>query len=126
MDIFEQLPKKLIAHEVRNFKSWIFCVTRNHCLKQLRHRQYFHSIEDNSDHIPAAASAPPSESSKTQKINQLMQSLKALSPEQQQCIELFFFQKYSYAEISSMLKIKVKHVKSHIQNGKLKLKRMLK
>ena len=36
MDIFEDLTTKLLRHEVTNFKGWLYTLTRNHCLMQLR------------------------------------------------------------------------------------------
>jgi RNA polymerase sigma factor (sigma-70 family) len=36
MDIYQQLPEKLKTHHVDNFKSWLYVVSKNHCLMQLR------------------------------------------------------------------------------------------
>src|SRR5690606_5541736 len=36
MQIFEQLIDKLKNHEVKNFKSWLYVLTRNFCLMELR------------------------------------------------------------------------------------------
>jgi len=36
MQIFEKLFKDLLNHNVENLKSWLYMVTRNHCLMNLR------------------------------------------------------------------------------------------
>jgi RNA polymerase sigma-70 factor (ECF subfamily) len=36
MNIYQELVQKLPNHTVENFKSWLYVVTKNHCLMQLR------------------------------------------------------------------------------------------
>ncbi len=36
MAVFEELASKLKKHEVDNFKGWLYTLTKNHCLMQLR------------------------------------------------------------------------------------------
>ena len=36
MNIFEELMTKLRTHQVDHFRSWLFVVSKNHCLMQLR------------------------------------------------------------------------------------------
>jgi len=36
MEIFESLFKDLLIHDVKNFKSWLYSVSKNFCLMQLR------------------------------------------------------------------------------------------
>lgn len=36
MDIYQELVNKLQTHSVDRFKSWLYVVTKNHCLMQLR------------------------------------------------------------------------------------------
>ena len=58
--------------------------------------------------------------------NGLEQKLKAcmekLKKEQKTCIELFYYKKLCYKEISEKVKMPMMKVKSHIQNGKRNLK----
>src|SRR6476620_10521190 len=39
MEIFEVLVKKLKTHEVKNFRSWLYVLSKNYCLMQLRKEQ---------------------------------------------------------------------------------------
>jgi RNA polymerase sigma-70 factor (ECF subfamily) len=52
-------------------------------------------------------------------------ALKQLSPEQQQCISMFYLEKKSYVEISDLTGFTLMQVKSNIQNGKRNLKLIL-
>src|SRR5690349_12986971 len=36
MEIYQELIEKLKSHKVENFKSWLYVVSRNHCLMHLR------------------------------------------------------------------------------------------
>ena len=39
MQIFEKLITDLPRHEVQNFKSWLYVLTKNHCLMEIRSRK---------------------------------------------------------------------------------------
>jgi len=57
-----------------------------------------------------------------QTIELMNEALKELSPEQRQCVTLFYLQKKSYQEISDETRFTMMQVKSYIQNGKRNLK----
>ena len=40
MSIFEELISKLKKHDVENFKSWLYTLSKNFCLMQLRSAKY--------------------------------------------------------------------------------------
>jgi RNA polymerase sigma-70 factor (ECF subfamily) len=52
----------------------------------------------------------------------LKECLDRLKEEQRQCIELFYYQKMCYKEISEKLGLPEKKVKSFLQNGKRNLR----
>ena len=58
-------------------------------------------------------------------IGLMTEALKELSPEQQQCVILFYLQKKSYQEISEETGFTLMQVKSYIQNGKRNLRLMI-
>lgn len=120
MDIFELLAEKLKTNQVKTFKSWLFCVTRNFCFKRFRKKTYFQPVESLGDCL-----CEEEESTQQLPIQALGQAINRLKTQQRICIELFYFQKLSYAEIAEQVKFDIKKVKSHIQNGKLQLKKML-
>jgi len=55
----------------------------------------------------------------------LEQKIAILKIEHQQCIRLFYLNKKNYLEIEALTEFDLKSVKSHIQNGKRKLKILL-
>ena len=126
MQIFEKLISDLPGHEVRNFKSWLYVLTKNHCLMQIRAQkstdgrlegykieqkfmeseQEMHPIDREDDSIELA----------------LKECIEQLKFEQKRCIELFYYQKLCYQEIAEKLEMNEKKVKSYLQNGKRNLK----
>lgn len=124
MQVFEKLLKDLLTHEVAHFKSWLFTVTRNHCLMQLRkQKQHFvreteDQIEDNQDSVALAFENEA-------QLVALERAIDQLSPEQQKCIRLFYLEQKSYKEVADVTGYDMKKVKSFLQNGKRNLQLML-
>ncbi|RZK57585.1 MAG: sigma-70 family RNA polymerase sigma factor, partial [Hymenobacter sp.] len=58
-------------------------------------------------------------------LQALEAALGQLPPEQRRCLELFYQQEKSYAEITALTGLPVNLVKSHLQNGRRMLKRGL-
>ena len=122
MNLFEALPKKVAKAKIENFGGWIYQVTRNECLMVLRKKNPNKvsasdvQIEDNSE-----------ESLKMAELNErqltiLEDSIDELKTDQKKCISLFYLEKRSYKEIEALGIYTLKEIKSHIQNGKRKLK----
>ena len=124
MSIYEQLSEKLLTTEVQHFKSWLYMVSKNHCLMQLRkknpeiHTEVF--MESNeSMHLN-------DEKVELEKdLSALEACIEELKDEQQRCIKLFFLEKKSYQQVNEETGLNIKKVKSHIQNGKRNLKMCL-
>ncbi|MFX8039861.1 sigma factor, partial [Acinetobacter baumannii] len=51
MNIYEELLQKLQYHTIENFKSWLYVLSKNHCLMQLRKEKKAITIEIQSDHM---------------------------------------------------------------------------
>jgi len=118
--IFEKLIKSVPKQEIQNFKSWLYVVTKNHCLMTLRKNK----IEEDSQPLFM-------ESDLVQHLNgeenegyqaSLNNALLNLPEHQRRCVQLFYYQSMSYQEISEATGYELKKVKSYIQNGKRKLK----
>ena len=124
--IFEKLAVELANHQVTNFKSWLYVLTKNHCLMELRSRKRVSGhldryateklfMESEEELHPIDREEPGLEEALRKCIGQLRD-------EQKQCIELFYYQRKCYQEIASFLHMEEKKVKSHLQNGKRNLK----
>lgn len=128
MNIFELLIKELKKHKVENFKSWLYSVSKNYCLQDLRKNQtklkkseafeifFKESMEiDNEKHLLI-------KEEKENLLNKMEKVLLLLNYEQQKCLTLFYLESNTYAEISVETGYTLNEVKSYIQNGKRNLK----
>ena len=126
MEIFELLVDKLKKHEVLNFKSWLFTVTRNHCFRRLEIKKKSVATSDEMLEINPKLVESDGESDlqleKEEQQVHLEQAIDELNKEQQQCIKLFYIDEYSYQEVTDKTGFTMKQVKSYIQNGKRNLK----
>lgn len=124
MQIFEKLIEDLKKHAVSNFKSWLYTVAKNHCLITIRNRKNSVTTEyiDNAFVEIDSNLHPDNEDLLEQRLEKLEKNLSKLSEEQQVCVELFYLKRNSYAEICTKTGYTQNQVKSHIQNGKRKLK----
>jgi len=126
MEIFEQLHNLLLKHEVKNFRTWIYSVAKNHCLMKLRvdkmknfthldenenifmeNEDFFHLMEEEYSEVS---------------IQKLNAALEELDHDQNLCIKLFYLENKSYQEIYKITGLDFKKVKSFLQNGKRNLK----
>ncbi|MGB4776440.1 MAG: sigma-70 family RNA polymerase sigma factor [Daejeonella sp.] len=123
MQIFEELVSKLKVHEVQNFKSWLYVLSRNHCLMELRKlaKNNTVSLEDafveNTDFVHLDIS-----DTKEKQLTVLEKCMETLSEEQRTCVDLFYLQQKCYKEIADSTDYDMLKVKSYIQNGKRNLK----
>jgi len=126
MQIFEKLITSLPGQEVRNFKSWLYVLTKNHCLMQIRSqksvdgRMEGYKIEQ--DFMESDREMHPIDREEYSREDALKDCIEHLKAEQKQCIELFYYQKLCYQEIAEKLGMTEKKVKSFLQNGKRNLK----
>lgn len=128
MEVFEILVEDLKTTEVKNFKAWLYSVTKNHALKMIRKRRKDGDFSADIENTSESFMESDVESSLTGKeeletrIEGLEDALKGLKEEQRICIELFYLKDKSYAEVAEITGYDLKKVKSYIQNGKRKLK----
>jgi RNA polymerase sigma factor (sigma-70 family) len=119
LKVINDLPK----YKVEYFKSWLYMVTKNHCLMKLRDKGKY-PVELNEQAM-SAVDETDTRITALEKENHLVsmeQALLLLNSEQQVCIKLFYLQKQTYQQISGSTGLSVMQVKSHIQNGKRNLK----
>lgn len=124
MEIFEKLTEKLLKHEVRNFKSWLFSLSRNECLMVLRKSKLDTTSLENSLIYQEDTSdkAYMGKIETELKLEALDKAMDVLGEEQHKAIRLFYFDFKSYDEIAKLMETSINKVKSLIQNGKINLK----
>jgi RNA polymerase sigma factor (sigma-70 family) len=127
-DAAQQVCLKVIGelekYEVEYFKSWLYMIAKNHCLMQLRNKTHFKPEEVlNFTPVPAEdMEAKPNLNKQEVTYDAMYEALQELTGEQKACVEMFYLQKKSYAEIANDLQLNLMQVKSAIQNGKRNLK----
>ncbi len=119
MQIFEKLITDLRVHQVNNFKSWLYTLTRNHCLMQLRS---INKINNASAMEIEFSLHLHDEVENEVTLGALRKCLGTLNTEQQTCIRLFYLEEKSYSQITEESGYPIKKVKSYLQNGKRNLK----
>jgi len=130
MSVFERLLTKPPDQDILNVKNWLYTVTKNQCLFQLRQENTeLRYKEKNLAELKAEIMEKPvsafpdiDEELESQNLHKAVQQLKT---EQKTCIELFYFEDKSYFEITEITGFSFNQVKSHLQNGKRNLKSML-
>ena len=123
MQIFEDLIQKLKLHEVKNFKSWLYVLSRNHCLMELRKKQK-HTLVNIEDQFMELESLQHHEDGNQKEwyLTAMEKCLETLSDEQKISVNLFYLQQQCYTEVAQTTGFELNKVKSYIQNGKRNLK----
>lgn len=126
MQIFEKSLSDFKTCNITYPKSWLYSVTKNFCLMQLRKKTItidplaeIEQHEQEQDEIEK-------KKQKEALLNQLEKGLEELKEDQKIGLKLFYLEEKSYQEIAVQTGWELKKVKSEIQNGKRNLKFMLK
>ncbi|MCD4677152.1 MAG: sigma-70 family RNA polymerase sigma factor [Desulfobacula sp.] len=132
LEIFEDLMESLKKNEVKNFKSWLYSVSKNFCLMRLRKgkteekaKQGYLNIFETEFVESSELLHLFSEDETNNKMIKLKKGLVKLKEEQRICIEMLYLQNKSYIEVAGETGFSMKQVKSYIQNGKRNLKNFL-
>ncbi|MCD8101151.1 MAG: sigma-70 family RNA polymerase sigma factor [Alistipes sp.] len=123
MQVFEELVAKLARHDVREFRTWLYSVARNHCLGLIRKEKGTATtqLDENfmeSDPLLHLLDKKDDEL----RLARLEECLEQLPEPQKISVRLFFYEERSYADICDTTSYNIKSVKSYIQNGKRNLK----
>lgn len=123
--VFLKVLGNMHGEEFRNFKGWLYVLTRNHCLQLLRDKHY-KTGEEVLMNLPV-----PEETDKEDiawqeySIEQMKQALEELNVEQKTCVLKFYMEEKTYQQIMEQTGYSFLQVKSYIQNGKRNLKAIL-
>ena len=124
MDIFESLFQKIAQYEIQNFNSWLYSVSKNHCLQVIRQekRINFVNIEEVRVENDPFFTLIDRQEVVEEESTALNYCMTTLSDEQQTSIRYFYMEEKSYADIVVLTGFSLNSVKSYIQNGKRNLK----
>lgn len=119
--VFLTALEKLPLTKVDNIGGWLYIVTKNEALAQLKKSNKEESIEEiliEGEQVDNLAIAIQ----KNKKDDLLWDAINQLKVEQKYCIIEFYIKNKTYAEIEKESTFTLKQIKSHIQNGKRNLK----
>jgi RNA polymerase sigma-70 factor (ECF subfamily) len=127
MQIFEKLIIEIPKQNIENFRSWLHVVTKNYCLMQLRSQKTKDEklnewINDPAVFMENSQAMHPIDEDNPDMEQKLADCIARLKEEQKECIRQFYYENRCYNEISVILSIDEKKVKSHLQNAKRNLK----
>src|ERR1700722_13975764 len=121
MAIFEELIVKAKQHDIKQFRGWLYAVSRNYCLMQLRSGKKAEIIS-----LDGLMESSPflhhTDDSREAVMKALEDCMEKLGKNQRQSIDLFYLQEKCYKEIADVMGFSLNEVKSYIQNGKRNLK----
>jgi len=128
IELFEKVQIEIQKHNVINFKSWVYVLTKNYCLMKLRKTKageiiYVSNDEELAGFMENETELHPIDEELNENLEKALNDcINSLKAEQKNCIRLFYFENKCYREIAGQLKLEEKKVKSYIQNGKRNLK----
>lgn len=123
MNIYHELVEKVKHHAIENFKSWLYAVTKNHCLMQLRQNKKMQTADYDmqfmqSDEFLHLDNVMEKES----RLQMLGVCLDKLNEEQKKVVNLFYLENKCYNDITKATGYEWNKVRSLIQNGRRNLK----
>ncbi|MFW5820890.1 MAG: RNA polymerase sigma factor, partial [Bacteroidota bacterium] len=121
MEIFEKLIEEIPRHDIRNFKSWLYVLTKNFCLMELRSSKIRIEkekiyIEEEKIFMESGVKMHPVDEEGSELNKALQECIEALKNEQKECIRMFYYKDKCYEEISQIMNLELKKVKSYLQN----------
>ena len=121
MGIFEELINKAKQHDIKQFRGWLYVLSRNYCLMQLRQGKKIETV-NLDDFMEFTPVLHPDDNNREEAMKALERCMDKLSPAQKQSIGLFYLNEKCYKEIVEVTGFSLNEVKSYIQNGKRNLK----
>jgi RNA polymerase sigma factor (sigma-70 family) len=120
--IFIKLLDDLHRFKIESFRPWLYQVTRNFCLMELRRELPVHNNEFVGVQDMETDEDWQHKIEQEHLYNKLEVAMTQLNKEQRVCIELFYLEKMTYSEIAANTGFSLLEVKSFLQNGKRNLK----
>jgi RNA polymerase sigma-70 factor, ECF subfamily len=119
-----------VENRVESPKAWLFTIVKNSCLKVIKYIDNKDVIDEDYDDVKKSqAYFVENNVLKTliaaEDRERLRVAMEVLVEEQRICLELFYWEELSYKEIALKIGITTQKVNSNIQNGRLRLKRIL-
>jgi RNA polymerase sigma factor (sigma-70 family) len=123
MNIYQELVEKVKVHPIDNFKSWLYVVTKNHCLMQIRKDKKSATVDFDSEIMQSEDfSHLENVFEKERQLDKLGGCMEKLNEEQRRTVRLFYLENKCYNEITTITGFDWNKVRSLVQNGRRNLK----
>lgn len=120
-DIFLRIWRALPGYAAQaSLSTWIYAISRNACLSELRKKSPTVSLDDEDDYRPevAALAAPDPDDTATVSVTQLLEQL----PERyRQAVVLFYMEDKSYEQTAASLGLPLGTVKALLHRARKRL-----
>src|ERR1039457_7289339 len=92
--IFLKIINELHKYKVEYFKSWMYMIAKNHCLMRLRDKgKLTAELNENMAKLPEETEDKMANMEQDVLIRKMLECIRLLSPDQQQCVRLFYLEK---------------------------------
>jgi RNA polymerase sigma-70 factor (ECF subfamily) len=125
-DIYDEMTKNSSLYIIKNFHDWLYTFAKNHCLHEMRKgnsRRFAELIDDMIDFEKDFNFFDGMQSPEKEKA--LTVCFKKLNENQRKCLEYFYKEHNSYAEIVAITGNPLAKVKSYIYTGRRSLERCI-
>jgi RNA polymerase sigma factor (sigma-70 family) len=123
MNIYHELLEKVKRHTIENFKSWLYTLSKNHCLMVLRKQKRMPQVPFENEYMQSEDfSHLDSVMEKEQRLQLLEYCIGTLNADQKNTVHLFYLENKCYNEICDATGYDWNKVRSLIQNGRRNLK----
>ena len=117
-EIFKNIITNLKDYNVKNFNALAYSTTKFHCFR-VKNESKSIGFENDFDEILEK------ELLLQKRIEPIKKVMENINSNQKKCVELFYFDGFSYSEIVNETEFSIQEVKSNIQNGKKNIKLLL-
>lgn len=122
MFILQKVSELLPEVPVRRFSAWLSTLAQRECINWLREEARHRQALKQARYLLLRWQG---DSAADCRLEALDGALRQLPPAQWFCLRLYYYQGLSYAEIAAATHYPVAAVKSHLQNGRRRLRRLL-
>jgi len=124
-DIFQDVMIKIFNNlehynPLYSFETWIYTITRNHCINYLKTKKETESFEALEDRI-FHDNNPEKIFIQNQVLEAIDKSIESLEHDDRQIVYLWLYERLKYREISSVLDMNLNTVKSRIRKIKQRM-----
>lgn len=117
-EVFEKFILQIRQDIPNNLGGWIYTVSKNACLNQLRKQGKTIALDKQAQNIDNSVFEDEQRQNKETMLQSISTAMEHLKAGQKQCLELFYLKEMTYEDISKFTGQPIKSIKSCLQNGK--------